>query len=94
MDKITKFFDDILSNTKLHFVFISLVAIFLFVINSRNECTLKQTINELSRSQKEADSLKHIISINQIDLGRYEYMFSILETENPKLYEKIMSQTE
>jgi hypothetical protein len=94
MNKIADFFNGILSNTRLHFVFMSLVAIFLFVTNSKNECTLKQTITELDRSNKSIDSLRSVIFTNEIDLGRYEYILSLLETENPKLYEKIMNQTE
>jgi len=94
MSKINNFLENILSNSKLHFVFMSLVAIFLFVTNSKNECILKQTTSELDRCNKSIDSLKSVISTNEIDLGRYEYILSLFETESPKLYEKIMSQTE
>lgn len=55
---------------------------------------IEQVYMDNLRCQRQLDSIRQEIFVWDIQLARYEYMMSIVETENPKLYKKIMDETE
>jgi energy-converting hydrogenase Eha subunit H len=89
-----KFLQIILTNIRIHLVVVSLIAITLYIYLSKKECQLKEKTKELDNKIKIIDSLNSEIFVKEIDIGRYEYMMSLVEENNPTLYEKIMHETE
>lgn len=44
--------------------------------------------------QRRVDSLRNEMFIYEVNVARYEYMMSIVEQENPVLYQKVMHESE
>ncbi len=44
--------------------------------------------------QLRVDSLRNEMFIYEVNVARYEYMMSIVEQENPVLYQKVMHESE
>jgi hypothetical protein len=89
-----KFLQRILSNVRILLTINSLIAIYLFILYSKQESIIKEKKTELNNKIKIIDSLNSEIFVKEIDIGRYEYMMSLVEENNPTLYEKIMHETE
>ncbi|MEY3422515.1 MAG: hypothetical protein RIR48_2832 [Bacteroidota bacterium] len=84
-------------NNKIFFAVVAVnilgLASFFYLLKKRDSVS-EQIYVENVQIKRELDSMKQEVFINQINLGRYEYMMSIVETENPELYKKVMHETE
>jgi hypothetical protein len=76
-------------------IIINLASItFVMFLSEKNNERMESVYLEKALIKRELDSIKQEIFVWEIQLGRYEYMMEMVETENPELYKKIMHETE
>lgn len=80
-----------MTNKNKNLIFIIAIFIIILTLIASSEYRIQKT---KENSQFQIDSLKQELFVKEIDLGRYEYIMSNLDSITQKTMDSLFSQTE